>query len=482
MEREPKFIPEEYLEEEKLEQQPAETGEIKIEEEIEKVKQGKKYKEGLFLRRNLEKIAAILMPLGIAIGLTVAGWEYSESQNIAETFQKYQEQSTWIAAQREEAQKELKEKESKLKAEETESARREKLRQERILPYEYKPERLPALYDQASVLERVLGRKLYCPKEISDLLWVEGGPEEIDRKRAELIKKDEVSYEGWELCSRKDTEKRISNIIKYTLPKKWNSGSVSVIRFLLGEVKPSLQTIGYSGGSVTAADVRGGKGPEAGEINIYPPAIKADDADGTIIHEIAHLHDPAKMNEMPVGLEIELLSRVRERLHVDNRFSFARHEQVIERMIEKLLEQGKEPEAMKKLEEYVKMEEYWGNLFEAYYMNPDSPEIPNQDSELCEWYLAHIEGLAIPEDPQEWAKLREAIREKARGWAELREIIMADETNIVGEQKLADLSRLLEQGKIKSGQIANLCAEIQDGNIKDVLISSEAGKIIAIAK
>lgn len=79
MEGETKFISKEYLEGEKPEQQPAETGEVKIEEEIEKSKDEKEEKKASFLRRQIKKITAILMPLGIA-ATVIVGREYKKNQ------------------------------------------------------------------------------------------------------------------------------------------------------------------------------------------------------------------------------------------------------------------------------------------------------------------------------------------------------------------------------------------------------------------
>lgn len=62
-----KFIPKEYLEGEKPEQQPAETGGIEIEEEIEKLNNKKEERKVSFFRNQRHKIEIVLLSLGITM-------------------------------------------------------------------------------------------------------------------------------------------------------------------------------------------------------------------------------------------------------------------------------------------------------------------------------------------------------------------------------------------------------------------------------
>jgi len=345
-----------------------------------------------FLMKQQKKIMAVLMSVFTATGIAM------ETQG-----QKTDKQETIT----ENALIQTDIKETLLKKEQTQE------KQEVTIPsYEYTEANIRDLLDKVKELKQ----EMFIPPILSKFYNETTGMEyeesiklakELDQNSAEKINNKEINYEGWRGCVFfEDTESMIKNIIQYTLPKDWLNGNVAKIKFIPEtkdmEGNPLLQI----------AEVVGGDEGEPSEINVYEPAVDPRVRLGlnrALIHESIHCEDYKHFNKMPLGLRIELLYKIKERVQSGNIkvTAFLNYVKDLDSEVEKT--EIKDLKWIKLYKGENLTEEYWAYCFEEYLRNPDSPELLEADREIFEWYLEKIDPNF---NARLAAKLRIIIMEK----------------------------------------------------------------------
>lgn len=445
-----KFLAEQEKQEQKIEtpEQPKKTEEQEQEraevQETEKPQEKKQKKESSFFRKQIKKIAWVLLPLGIIIA--GQGCEQRKDKNfneikkqarsyghgqytnlISKTVQEsgyaesiwedpktgrrlelgghykgdyyYYDSFSEIPSEEEKKAEKEKLKQQGLAAEQQRQAEakqaqeiREKAKEyleearEMMYSYEYNTQEMRALMNQAQEVYEFAGEE--TPEAIKNFLEGERWAEEdlvdlaqrIDEETTfslaeQIARSPQRNYEGWrDYNEMPNIEKKLENIIKYTLPKGWANYNVEKIIF----------DVNYQGAML-------------GELKDNDIFIYVDkNTEEAFVHEYTHAAGDARFSEnMPLGMRIKLLKAMQKfyenNFELDVKFG------------------TDDPEKIKKIHAQHAGEAL-AHTMDDYLRNPDDVSLHFEDQKFCENYLKVMDSDF---DARKAAELREKI---FQGW------------------------------------------------------------------